>query len=250
MKKTSIILLCTVLFSVFVGCGKDDEIATKEPPKAAEHSALFDPIVAVDLGLSVKWASTSLSTWEEELYEGIYDRFNWELKTYQWGDIEQCRTRHNKDWYSYKWGSSWGDGILKYGGKGGEADNKTALDIEDDVAHVELGGKWRLPTKDEIQELADKCKLETIRLPESDGHALSPYCKEAWKITGPNGKSIIFPLEHTDLYDEHYLCWSSSLDPEKPWLAYCLYVEVPYGPKLEVITRGRADTLPIHAVCD
>lgn len=247
MKKTSIILLCTVLFSVFVGCGKDDEIATKEPPKAAEHSALFDPIVAVDLGLSVKWASTSLSTWEEELVEGIYERFNWEPKTYQWGDIEQCRTRYNKDWSIYKWGSSWDEEISKYGGK---ADNKTALDIEDDVAHVELGGKWRLPTKDEIQELADKCKLEIIKIPESEGHAPSLYYKEAWKITGPNGKSIIFPLERTDLYDTDNLCWSSSLDPEKPWLAYCLYVQMSYGPKLEVITDWRADPLPIHAVCD
>ena len=31
----------------------------------------------------------------------------------------------------------------------GLVDNKTLLDPEDDVAHVKLGGKWRMPTAEE-----------------------------------------------------------------------------------------------------
>ena len=31
------------------------------------------------------------------------------------------------------------------------------MDPEDDVAHVKLGGSWRMPTTDEINELVEKC---------------------------------------------------------------------------------------------
>lgn len=35
----------------------------------------------------------------------------------------------------------------------GTVDNKVVLDAADDVAHVQLGGKWRMPTKGEVEEL-------------------------------------------------------------------------------------------------
>lgn len=44
-------------------------------------------------------------------------------------------------------------GYTKYNGNGG----KTALDPEDDVAHVKCGGSWRMPTSDEISELIENC---------------------------------------------------------------------------------------------
>ena len=38
------------------------------------------------------------------------------------------------------------------------------LDLEDDAAHVNMGGKWRMPTKDELEELYNNTthKVETI----------------------------------------------------------------------------------------
>ena len=38
------------------------------------------------------------------------------------------------------------------------------LDLEDDAAHVNMGGAWRMPTKDELKELVDNTthKVETI----------------------------------------------------------------------------------------
>ena len=39
----------------------------------------------------------------------------------------------------------------------GSPDNKTVLDPEDDVAHVKLGGKWRIPTDVEWSELENNC---------------------------------------------------------------------------------------------
>lgn len=39
----------------------------------------------------------------------------------------------------------------------GPVDNKTVLEPEDDVAHVRLGGKWRMPTKAELDTLLSQC---------------------------------------------------------------------------------------------
>lgn len=53
-----------------------------------------------------------------------------------------------------------------------------------DIAHVNWGKGWRLPTDDEQQELVDKCTWtkETV-------NGVNCY-----RVTGPNGNSIILPL--------------------------------------------------------
>lgn len=50
-----------------------------------------------------------------------------------------------------------------------------------DAATMHWGEKWRIPTKDEFEELLNKCKWEKCILPNGM-HAL--------KVTGPNGNSI------------------------------------------------------------
>ena len=35
------------------------------------------------------------------------------------------------------------------------------LDLDDDAAHVNMGGKWRMPTEDEIEELLDNTEATT-----------------------------------------------------------------------------------------
>ena len=42
-------------------------------------------------------------------------------------------------------------------GDNGFTDNKTTLDPEDDAAHVNWGGGWRMPTAAEVDELIDNC---------------------------------------------------------------------------------------------
>ena len=92
----------------------------------------------VDLGLSVKWASRNVDASGPEEIGGFYF----------WGETE------TKDGYesSYKFRDGQG-GFSKYNA----TDGKTVLDPEDDVAHVKLGGSWRLPTTHEINELIDNC---------------------------------------------------------------------------------------------
>ena len=43
------------------------------------------------------------------------------------------------------------------------------LDLDDDAAHVNMGGKWRMPTKDELEELLDNTTHEVKNVNEVQG---------------------------------------------------------------------------------
>ena len=103
---------------------------------------------AIDLGLpsGLKWASFNLGASKPEGYGGYY----------AWGETE-TKTRYFLS--SYKWYSGSNYTFTKYvtDTTYGTIDNNTILDAEDDAAHVELGGKWRLPTSAEWRELLAYC---------------------------------------------------------------------------------------------
>lgn len=116
---------------------------------------------AVDLGVVVTrsdgttykllWADCNLGTDKPEEY-GEY---------YAWGETE---SKDDYFWDTYKFRTS-GGGYMgqlilsKYNTNSfyGPVDNKTVLEPEDDVAHVRLGGKWRMPTKAELDTLLSQC---------------------------------------------------------------------------------------------
>lgn len=129
-------------------------------------------IFAVDLGLSVKWAVCNVGASKPEEYGGYY----------AWGETEE---KENYSWETYKWCNGTETSITKYctNSYSGVVDNKTTLDLEDDVAHVKWGGTWRMPTQKEFQELYDKCtRTFTTRY----GIAGYTFCSE-------NGNSIFIP---------------------------------------------------------
>lgn len=110
----------------------------------------------IDLGLSVNWATYNVGAYRPEDY-GNY---------YAWGEIS---IKKDYGLNNYKFGRYGVTGITKYclnssAGRNGFVDNKTTLDLEDDVAHVEWGDNWRIPTYEEVQELIDNCNwVWTIR---------------------------------------------------------------------------------------
>ena len=109
----------------------------------------------VDLGLSVKWATCNVGASRPE-YVGDY---------YAWGENY---TKDNYLWTNYLFRRSGNDvfevKFIKYNKNNthGKIDNKTKLDLSDDVAHVKWGGSWRMPTKAEYDELLNSgvCILE------------------------------------------------------------------------------------------
>lgn len=99
-------------------------------------------------------------------------------------------------------------------------------DIENkDIATIKWGVKWRTPTKNEFEELIKKCQWNKILISPSNTHA--------FKVTGPNGNSIIIPVTgHAGCYRSdsapfeseniHSECsfWTSTEEPSRLYCAY------------------------------
>lgn len=107
----------------------------------------------VDLGLpsGTLWAKCNVGA-EAETEYGLY---------FQWGDTQgytadQVGTDKAFTWNDYKYGSYDLTDTINYGmTKYNATDGETVLDLEDDAAHVNMGGEWRIPTKEQFLELAD-----------------------------------------------------------------------------------------------
>ena len=161
------------------------EIAKKlEELKAAGGSKPMPiPSNCVDLGLpsGLLWAKYNMGT-DSQTEIGDY---------YAWGE-----TSPNKKYYFistykyYKTTISKILEILKYS----EKDWKTVLELEDDAANANLGVGYRIPTREDWQELLDNCKWEAVTTTLSviiDPSQTKVIAR--WKVTGPNGKYIILP---------------------------------------------------------
>ena len=104
----------------------------------------------VDLGLSVKWATCNLGADSPGNTGGRY----------AWGEVS---TKQDYTWQNYRFNSGgegyWDVKLSKYNSdsKLGPADMLEELKPEDDAAHVNWGGKWRIPTAQEFLELANNC---------------------------------------------------------------------------------------------
>lgn len=112
----------------------------------------------VDLGLSVKWATCNVGA------EHISDSGDY----FAWGEIE---TKNNYTRENHK--------IFIEDDVYDISDNKNS-----DAARAKWRGTWRMPTKNELEELINGCKWEDYtNRPKNKGY----------KIIGPNGNSIFLP---------------------------------------------------------
>ncbi len=163
----------------------------------------------VNLGLpsGTKWATCNVGADAPKGY-GNY---------YAWGETT---TKDYYDWDTYKYGSAY-DELTKYCnnssyGKGGFTDNLTTLVASDDAATANWGGKWRMPTDAEWQELIDNCTWNWTTLKGVNGY----------EVKGTNGKIIFLPAAGCrdsgnlgNAGDFGYY-WSSSLDADRPYNAW------------------------------
>lgn len=108
---------------------------------------------AVDLGLNVKWASFNLGASSPEDY-GAYFAF---------GEVNA-----KSEYTSENWNNPW---TLQLSG-------------DNDAATHQLGSTWRMPTKEDCEELLRECTWEL----EDRGNI------KGYKITGKTGNSIFLPL--------------------------------------------------------
>ena len=112
--------------------------------------------VAVDLGLSVLWATMDVGALNEDSYG----------ECYLWGDPDGEKTRKVLNSFLARWF------------KGGPSKNKICGDYQYDTATNQWGTAWRMPTCKEFEELATQCTWELV----DNNHA---------RLTGPNGNFIV-----------------------------------------------------------
>ena len=129
----------------------------------------------VDLGLpsGLKWATCNVGASSPEEY-GLY--FAWGETTGYTGEQVTSGVRaFSKDVYN----------------SGPAASISTDLTLEQDAVRANIGGNWRMPTKDDYQELFDNCDVTWVSSYMGNGIAGRLYTSKV------NGNSVFFPAAGT-----------------------------------------------------
>ncbi len=188
MKHTKFFFALCSAAVLFAACEKNDE------PKN-------DTQEAVDLGLSVKWATCNVGANTPEAY-GNY---------YAWGETT---TKSDYLWDNYKYGD--GTTFSKYN----TTDGKTTLETVDDIAAVNWGGKWRIPTDAEWIELYEKCTWTWTTLKGVNGYKVKATNDSIFlPVAGYRFREYTLGADNTG----HY--WSSSLNTDTLNMAHQVYFD-------------------------
>ena len=193
----------------------------------------------VDLGLpsGTLWASKNVGADSPE-DDGLY---------FQWGDTKGYTSDTNDgkmfSWKSYSFGTY--NTLTKYNTKssyGSIVDNKTELELTDDAAYVNCGKDWRMPSKEQIDELVDSkyTDQKPMTINKVNGIVI---------VSKTNGNSIFLPSAGEraqggmNYYGSHGSYWSRTLNSDDPKNAYYLNLE-----KVESQPSGRMYGLSVRAV--
>lgn len=168
----------------------------------------------VDLGLSVNWATCNIGSSKPEEF-GDY---------YAWGET-YVKSSYNRITYIFSGEKEGVEGLTDFTKYLGRSDKNvlgdSVLSLSDDVAHVQWGGKWRMPSKKEIKELVESCDWSFC---DVNG------VKGCWAISKINRNKIFFPLAGY-VYDDEITnvgesgkYWSSELRPDMCFESYQLWI--------------------------
>lgn len=165
----------------------------------------------VDLGLpcGTLWATCNVGATSPEEY-GDY---------FAWGETQP---KSDYSWNTYKYCNGSYTTMTKYctDSSYGTVDNKTVLAPEDDAAHVNWGGDWRMPTQTEFDELLNGCTWTWTALNGVNGYKV---------VSKTNGNFIFLPAAgyRSDTYlnnaGSNGDYWSSSLRADCPNYEWNLY---------------------------
>lgn len=186
--------------------GMNDEINTLKITIKALSNILTKGHEYVDLGLpsGTLWATMNVGATKPEEY-GWY---------FAWGETQGYPNVSTKTftWANYKFNPT-GDGstMTKYNA----TDGKTVLDLEDDAAHVNWGGEWHMPTKEQCDELFDTTYVTNAWVTDYQGSGVNGFLFTSVK----NGNTVFIPTAGS--YDENNsisdvghrgYVWASTLD--------------------------------------
>ncbi len=220
MKRIYLIMLMIV--AMMVSCNPKDEDDNNNSGGNGNNGGGSAGEIAghgyVDLGLpsGLKWATCNVGATSAEDY-GDY---------FAWGETSP------KAEYTYENSITYGEQMSDISGN-----------AQYDAATANWGGSWRMPTKDEMQELLDNCEWEWTQVNGVYGS----------KVIGPNGSCIFLPAAGgrygtslgKDGYDGYY--WSSTPYDSNDFNAYYLYFN--HGHE-NVNYYYRADGLTVRPIAE
>ena len=182
----------------------------------------------VDLGLSVKWATCNVgSTLASD--DGLLFQFG-RVDGYRYNDNNnQFRTNaQNKQ--------DTGNEYIPKTASGKTYNVRETLDLADDVAYINMGGAWRMPTKDEFEELLNNTthKVKTINgikgmlfTSTINGHQLFiPFAGFWWyngngRFAGAGSRACMWSSLSADYTSAYKLiCYYSNGDAEITYMGF------------------------------
>ena len=139
----------------------------------------------VDLGLpsGIKWATCNVGA------DNATQTGSW----FAWGEVSAKDSESNPP-YSFK---NFTTGkYLKYvtESRFGDIDNLFVLEPQDDAAHVQWGGDWRMPSQADVQELIDNTTYEPVQ----------QYGKWGARLTSKNNGHSIFILTDSNKNGDYF----------------------------------------------
>ncbi len=179
LKKLFSVMLCGAMMASFTACENGNE-PNNGSGNGSQSEFYSNGHEYVDLGLpsGLLWATCNVGANSPEEY-GDY---------FAWGETT---TKEKYSWDNkgeYKWGVFTDADVVNYGmTKYNETDGKTILEFEDDAARVNWSGNWRMPTIEEVEELAKNCTWTWIALNGVNGY----------EVKGSNGNYIFLPASGT-----------------------------------------------------
>lgn len=216
MKKVLIILAAMLLMTAIVwaaGFTKNDE--SQKVNDIKERNGSFYEHEYVDLGLpsGTLWATCNVGANSPEEYGSFF----------AWGET-QTKTTYGS--WNYKYGDTYK--LTKYCGKSEYGmnhykDNYNTLQASDDVATVNWGADWRMPTRKEWNEL----------LWNTYNTFTTQNGVYGWLFTGSTLETLFLPAAYhskEQSYDSNRTregwYWSSSLNDFNPNAAWCLKFDI------------------------
>lgn len=135
----------------------------------------------IDLGLpsGTLWATMNVGA-TSETDTGLY--FAWGETTGYTAD--QVGVDKNFSWSDYELTNDGGSTFTKYN----STDGLTNLELTDDAAHVNMGGEWHMPTKEQCNELLNCCTIEQVTNYNDSG------IDGCFFISNINGKRLFIPF--------------------------------------------------------
>ena len=152
-------LFIVALVAIFASCSDNDD--EKDSDNSTVELTVDYESHAIDLGLSVRWANMNVGA---ETEDDLGNYFAWgetepkdtfKLSTYQYYDNDYIYIGNNIETTTY------------------------------DAARANWGGKWRMPTKNELKELVEQCDWKW-----EWGTTFNTF---GYRVVGPNGNSIYLP---------------------------------------------------------